>query len=412
MLPLTQQYLIVIGIECFVDGSGKRYVDPLWYKDLVEHFRYIKWLTLAVPCARQDPPNGAVRVDNDPLFVGTQFVDLPRPTSFGQALLSLPSSAKTLWKAVGNTDIVHSAVGGWPVPLGWLAMPIAIMRKKKTVIIVESAFWRLHRDETRTSSLRARLRAYASEAINRWCVNHADLSIFTQPEYQKSLLTKGLHRGHVINASWIDEEKVMSDAEAVENWRSKAIAGGALKVLFVGRLVADKGVLILLEAMKKLDEERIPIELDVLGEGELLTACVSCSRELKNAAVIRVLGTVPYSELFEVLRRYHAVVAPSLSDEQPRIVYDAYSQAVPMLASDTPGLRICIENEKTGLLASRNNPDAFAALLRRAQANISELANMGTAALNVARGQTHRLMHERRWVLLVKLLSSRAKQNN
>jgi glycosyltransferase involved in cell wall biosynthesis len=405
VLPLVNRYLIAVGIECFVDGDDRRYIDHLWYKDLIEHLRYIDKLTIACPSARRDPPKGAVRIDDDSAFAGIQFVDLPHPTSFGEAVLKLPLTIKLFWRAIGYSEIVHSAVAGWPIPLGWFAVPIAILRKKKIVIVVESAFWRLRREDLRDASFRARLRAGVSETINRWCVNHSDLSVFTQPEYKGALLTRDISRGHVISASWIDDERIISREEAADVWRLKVLHR-PLQVLFAGRLVADKGILVLLEALKILDNNRIPIELDVLGDGELADACHLCSRQLKGSAAIRMLGTVPYDQLFQMLRRYHAVIVPSLSDEQPRIVFDAYSQAVPVIASDTDGLRICVENEKTGLLANVNSPTCLAAQLTRVHARVDELASMGMAALDVARRNTHRMMHERRRVLLLKLLSS------
>jgi glycosyltransferase involved in cell wall biosynthesis len=402
---IRSRYLLVIGIGCFVDQFEKRYVDELWYKDLAEHLRYIERLTLAAPRVDRDPPLGVLEIENNPLFRRLHFVDLPQTTSFRQAIIQLPHSLRLLWITIGDAEIVHTGVGGWPIPLGWLAVPIALVRKKKIVIIVESAFWRV-RGNGENVSVRAKVRSYVSELISRWCVNRADLSIFTQAEYRRSLLTRGLNRGHVINASWIDNEKVLSDADATEVWKGKSGIGNRLKILFAGRLVADKGVLVLLQAIKELDASNVPIELDVLGDGELYGTCVSFGKELVNSAVVRCLGTVPYSHLFEVLSRYHAVVVPSLSDEQPRIVFDAYSQAVPVIGSDADGIRACVEDRVTGLLAKRDCPEALAARLRAAQGNIDELKRMGMKALEVARGQTHRAMHEKRKVLLLNLLSN------
>ncbi|WP_333190780.1 hypothetical protein [Microcoleus sp. Pol7_A1] len=66
------------------------------------------------------------------------------------------------------------------------------------------------------------------------------------------------------------------------------------------------------------------------------------------------MGTIAYGkELFRLLQEYHAIVVPSLSEDQPRIVYDdAYSQVVPILASNTDGLRDCIHNHKTGVIVT------------------------------------------------------------
>jgi glycosyltransferase involved in cell wall biosynthesis len=372
---------------------------------LLEHLRYLKNFTLASPCKKQEPPEDAIALDNDPLFSGVQFIDLPSPKSFAQGIMLLPTTALLLWKAIGHADIVHSTVAGWPIPLGWLVTPIVKLQKKAYVLIVESAFWRLQPGIPAT--IQERIRAYISEILNRWCVNNADLSIFTQEEYRKSLLTKRKDRGHVINASWIDAENIISQDDAIKIWRKKlSPSTQELKILFAGRLVASKGVLILLEAMKLLDKENIPIKLDILGQGELFDECEKASKEMKNSVEIRMRGTVPYiPTFFQLLQEYHAVVAPSISDEQPRIVYDAYSQAVPLLASDTDGLRDCIQHGKTGMLIRFNDPIALADLLKWSLQNMNQLESMGMTTLNVAHSLTHQKMHQKRWSLLLEMVN-------
>lgn len=407
--PITKRYLLVIGIECYCDEKGSRYVERLWHKDLIEHFRYLKNFTLASPCVKQEPPEDAILLDNDPAFSGVQFIDLPSPKSFARGVMSLPTTAILLWKAIGQADIVHSSVAGWPIPLGWVVTPIVKLRKKLYVIIVESAFWRLQPGIPAT--IQARIRAYISEALNRWCVNNADLSIFTQEEYQQSLLTTRKERGHVINASWINEENIIYPTEATKTWRKKlSPSTQELKILFVGRLIASKGVLVLLEAMALLDKENIPVKLDILGQGELLSECEKASQRMKNSVEIRTRGTVPYGpEFFQLLQEYHALVVPSISDEQPRIIYDAYSQALPILANDTPGLRNCIQNGVTGILRRCEDPVALADLLKWSLQNLNQLETMGMASLKVAPTLTHQKMHKERWLLLLEMLDKSAR---
>ena len=120
------------------------------------------------------------------------------------------------------------------------------------------------------------------------------------------------------------------------------------------------------------------------------------------------MGTVPYDDAFlRLLRTYHAVVVPSFSDEQPRIVYDSFSQAVPVLDSDTPGLRACVVHRQTGLITALNDAACWADLFRWCLHHPDEMERMGTAGLEIARGRTHQEMHRQRWRLLVKMLAGR-----
>jgi glycosyltransferase involved in cell wall biosynthesis len=407
MDTIKSRYLLVIGIDCFLDRGGRRFVDHLWYKDLSEHLNYIENLTLAAPCAARQPTGEAIEIGGGLALERLSFVDLPSNQSFWDAVFHLPQTLCLLWKAIGDAEIVHTGVGGWPIPLGWLAAPIAIIRRRKLVIIVESAFWRIQGDKSR-ASVKAKIRSFVSEMISRWCVNQADLSIFTQPEYRRTLLTRAMDRGHVINASWIDNDKVLSDIEASQKWEQK-LTQRALKILFASRLVTEKGVMVLLEAMKQLDQQGVPVCLDVLGEGELRDVCVATGRVLANSAALRFLGTVSYEELFPLMSSYHAVVVPILSDEQPRIVFDAYSQAIPVVGSDADGVQACVEEGVSGMLARRNCPREMAAVLKKAQLSLSELRRMGMNGLKIARKKTHRSMHEERRALLLELEKSEGK---
>lgn len=409
LMPIDKRYLLVLNIPFFCDSKGSRYLDLMWAKDLTQHFKYLKNFTLACPCVRETPPEDTIEVDSETSFADAKFIDLPSPNSLAQAILLLPATVAQLWGAIASADIVHSAVAGWPIPMAWLVTPIVLIQRKPYLIVVESAPWRLLPGIP--ASIKAKILAYISETLNRWCINSADLTIFTQAEYQQSLLTKRHKESHIINASWIDKANIISEADATKIWHEKlSPSPKQLKIIFAGRLHPNKGLLVLLEAMKILDEQNIAVKLDILGEGQLLSNCQAASQAMKKSAQIELLGTLPYgSELFGRLQQYHAVVVPSISDEQPRIVYDAYSQAVPVLANNTAGLRDCIENGITGSIANCNDPVALANLLKQSGENLNLLQKMGMAALKYARSLTHEEMHRQRWQLLLTMLEKSKK---
>ena len=159
---------------------------------------------------------------------------------------------------------------------------------------------------------------------------------------------------------------------------------------------------VLLRAAGLLAARNMTVTVDILGVGPLADLCREASRAFTGPTVLNMLGTVAYgSPLFELVWGYHAVILPSLSDEQPRIVYDAYSQAVPVLGSATAGLRDCVMDRETGSLVAPNDPVALADLIESAAARSSELESMGLAALRIARRRTHRNMHRDRQALLL-----------
>jgi glycosyltransferase involved in cell wall biosynthesis len=275
-----------------------------------------------------------------------------------------------------------------------------LVLRKRYVIVVESAPWR--RQEGLASNWTGRLRSALHERISRWIVRRADLTVFTHDGYRQSLLGKNAAKGHVIPASWIDERDILSDEDAREIWAKKLADSERLRVVFAGRLMPDKGLPVLLDAMRQLSARGERITLDVLGEGPLKQDAEELSKHLAEGPTrIGILGTVAYgTPLLALLRTYDAVIVPSISDEQPRIVFDAYSQAVPILASDTPGLRSCVREGETGLLTKPNDARALAETLHQVSLERTRLFHMGLQSLQDARQMTHQDMHRKRAELL------------
>jgi glycosyltransferase involved in cell wall biosynthesis len=406
-IRIALPYLLVVGqqLPLFRDESGQLFTDELWQKDLSMHLDYLDHLMIASPCLDQTPPPHTKPLSIDKSTV--ELIELPQLKGFLHSLAVMPSTVFRLCKAVSRAGIVHSAIVGWPIPMGWLVTPLILIFRKPLVIVVESATWRL-RDGTRAGWKR-RLRALVQERMGQWVLRKAALVICTQDEYRRSLLGPKRAHGFVIPASWIDKKDILPKEAAEEHWRKKLSASDSrLRILFVGRLVHDKGILILLEAMRQLDNDSLPISLDVVGDGVLKSQCESIASELTGTTKVGLLGTVRYGEpLFAVIRRYDAVVVPSIGDEQPRIVFDAYSQAVPVLGSDTPGLRSCVKSGDRNLLAPPNDVPALVALLRYAAENRLELKRLGLECLAYAESMTHQEMHRQRANLLQRMLDER-----
>ena len=277
---------------------------------------------------------------------------------------------------------MHTGVAGWPIPYGWIATPIARILRKKLIIIVESAPWRLAPDCRRAKKACYGKALRALGALVRKSIESGCLYARRVPP----LPTQRPEIGHVIHASWIDEDSIVSEPNAEIIWRHKLDVRRQALPLFAGRLDAQKGVTVLLDAIRLLAAKDLHVTLDILGAGELLSMCRQIGDELQGGTRVKVLGTVAYgAPLFDLLRRYHAVVVPSISDEQPRIVYDAYSQGIPVLGTRTPGLRACIDESVTGWLVEPNDAAALATVIERASFDLSALERMGITALGVAR---------------------------
>lgn len=401
---LSGPYLLITNIGAVSEGS-RIWIQELWHKDLKLHLGYIKSLVLACPVRSRAPKSDETPLDVVSSGAAVSVCGLPDPRSTLIALFTLPVTAWSLWNAVGKANLVHCGVAGWPLPLGWVAAPMAKLRSRPLIVVVESAPWRNAPGVPR--SIRGSVRGAIYERVARAILRLADVAFYTQAEYQRSLPVGRGGRGFVLPASWLDEEFVLSLNESEELWRERIrSAGERLRIAFVGRLTAAKGIVVLLDAMERVRATGCHVRLDIFGDGDLR---VECERRAANVSGVEVVccGTLPYGrEFYQALRPFHAIVVPSLSDEQPRVVYDAFSQALPVIASDTPGLQGCVGADR-GTFVAPGDPERLAAAIVDAAGDVARLRMMGLAARESAASYTHSQMHEERRRVLVRELASR-----
>ena len=122
---------------------------------------------------------------------------------------------------------------------------------------------------------------------------------------------------------------------------------------------------------------------------------------LAGKVTVTIADEVPFGEPFlGFLRGFDAVLVPSLSDEQPRIPYEAFSQAVPVIGSATGGICEVVESGVSGRLSPPNDVGSLAESIIWAGRNRSELREMGLRGLASVRDATHQAMHRNRHKLL------------
>ena len=263
--PIAVPYLLISHIPCF-KHDGQHVVERLWAKDLEEHLQYLSDLTLAAPLKAGEPPPDVLPIDVPGAAYRCQHVDLSYAHSVVRHLFRLPGDLVQLWKAIGRSEIVHIGVLGWPIPMGWFAGPMAKIRGKFLVVIIESGDWTL-------PSARWRRRLF--NAVIGWMApklaRAADLAVYTQEQYRRDYPPRDPARGHVIPASWIDSDNVLSDQEAAAAWDTKPAQ--TLRLAFFGRLAEHKGISFLLDSMRKLSRQQRAITLDIYGEGALEPLC-------------------------------------------------------------------------------------------------------------------------------------------
>lgn len=122
-------------------------------------------------------------------------------------------------------------------------------------------------------------------------------------------------------------------------------------VFFVGRLVHQKNVALLIEAASLLPG----ISLHVVGGGPLRNQLIQFARKKKVKASF--YGNIPYKKLPELLGRADLFVMPSLFEGHVKALSEAMACGIPCVGTDVDGIRELIQHDKTGLLCAMNPED-------------------------------------------------------
>jgi glycosyltransferase involved in cell wall biosynthesis len=126
---------------------------------------------------------------------------------------------------------------------------------------------------------------------------------------------------------------------------------------------------VLLEAARSAD-----VTVTVIGDGPL-------SENVSANKNINFLGKRDSSIIRSEMRKAKALIVPSLWYEGfPMVIAEAYSQGLPVFASDIGALSELIEPEVTGELFSPGSPDELAALLISHKNSEHRIARMSSGA--------------------------------
>jgi glycosyltransferase involved in cell wall biosynthesis len=129
------------------------------------------------------------------------------------------------------------------------------------------------------------------------------------------------------------------------------------RLLFLGRIVAYKGLSLLLEAYSTLRAKGASVDLAIVGDGDLGAYRNGLS---KAEGVTIVNHWLDDQEIADALQSADIVVLPYIAASQSGIAAAAFAAALPVVATPVGGLIEQIRHRETGILADAVTADALA----------------------------------------------------
>ena len=139
---------------------------------------------------------------------------------------------------------------------------------------------------------------------------------------------------------------------------------GPLRLLFVGRLVRQKGLDCLLEAIARLPAPDA-VDLQLVGDGPARSELEHQAAALGVAGQVAFTGWAERAAMPGLYAGADVFVFPSRDEGMPNVVLEAMAAGLPVVATRIAGTRDLVVEGETGLMIDTDDADALAAAIAR-----------------------------------------------
>ncbi len=155
----------------------------------------------------------------------------------------------------------------------------------------------------------------------------------------------------------------------------------APRLVCVGRLCEAKGQLLLVEAVHRLAQKGIRLELVLAGDGEMRQEVETLITRYGLTGQARITGWLSASQVRDEILAARGLVLPSFSEGMPVVIMEAMALRRPVLSTYVAGIPELVLPGKTGLLFPAGSIDDMTSAIEDFLAMPDdELCKMGDAA--------------------------------
>lgn len=151
----------------------------------------------------------------------------------------------------------------------------------------------------------------------------------------------------------------LSDEEKAKHHRKYALMNENI-IAYIGRLVPEKGVNILLGAVKYVLEKRPNTKFVIAGEGWHRNELESISKDLNITDKVLFTGYLPEEDFLAYFKVADILVVPSTYEPFGIVALEGMATKTPIIVSDVGGLSEIVDHRWTGMKVPPNNSTALA----------------------------------------------------
>lgn len=150
-----------------------------------------------------------------------------------------------------------------------------------------------------------------------------------------------------------------------------------MRLIFVGRLAAVKGLRVLFEAFIQARQTHPDLHLTLVGDGDDRAHLQRLAAPLGDA--VHFTGYLSQDAVAQALAKADALVLPSFAEGLPVVLMEALASARPVIATQVAGISELVENGVTGFVVPPGDADTLADRITQLAADPAMRNRMGEA---------------------------------
>ena len=299
------------------------------------------------------------------------IVPLQEPPFYGRLrqisiLFWLPFQLGKIHRSMKKADAVHALIPG---DLGLIGIILSLLLRKR-LIIRHCGTW-------------GNQTTFADKFIHWLLIKIANgKNIIMATGDNNELPEKSNPNIKWIFSTSLTKEK-WENLRLAKNWIPK----NRLDIITVCRLTKGKNVESLIRTMKIL-KKKLPVKLDVVGDGDQMDYLVSLSSELDVEDIVTFYGNCNQKKVMELLSKNNIFVFPTRTKEGfPKALLEAMACGLPVIASRVSTIPFLVEN-KCGFIIDDCDPISISKAIIQMISDPDNLRLMGYNARKISGSYT------------------------
>jgi len=256
----------------------------------------------------------------------------------------------TFLREIKKSEVVFLRL---PAMNGFLIALLAFIYKKPVISYLVGDEYEIIRTGNSYKGLQFKIALAVSRLhtfICRKIISFSKVSFFLSTEL-KSKFSVGKESDFFVFTSLVEESGITINKEI-------STLSDTLQMLYVGRLSYEKGLEYVIHAVQHLVRDNISVKLLICGEGPERNKLETLVCEMGLSNYVEFCGFISWGDkLSDMYLSSDVFVLPSLSEGVPKVLLEAMSKGLPVIATSVGGIPDIIKNMDNGMLVSSKSSE-------------------------------------------------------